>query len=287
MDRLSSERRDLEEEMAQALGNKGFSLVYQPLCLPDGTLKGFEALLRFQSPRLGSVPPSKFIPVAEEMQLIIPLGEWVLREVCRQIRLWQGAGLTAVSVAVNISALQFAREDFACTVANVLRESGVTGGHLVLELTESIVMKNFKESAQQMNRLKKLGVRMAIDDFGTGYSSLSYLHKLPIDVLKIDRSFIENLNVQEGSRPIVEAVLSMANRLGLSVVAEGVETTEQLNTLEECGCSVIQGYFFSKPVEHGPATAFLQSGRLEGGQNLVAVPLRGDELGERLETLPA
>jgi len=263
MDREPAERRELEAELSHALETGGFTIAYQPLCLPDGMLNGFEALLRFNSPRFGNVPPSHFIPIAEEAQLIVPIGEWVLREACRQNREWLKAGYPVASIAVNISALQFARDDFADTVAEILLETGQSPANLVLELTESTVMRDFTESARQMKRLKRLGVRIAIDDFGTGYSSLSYLHRLPIDVLKIDRSFMETLNEPEGTRPIVDAVLSMAHTLGLSVVAEGVETAEQLTTLRQSGCDVIQGYFFSRPVKPDRAAIFLQSGRLE------------------------
>jgi diguanylate cyclase (GGDEF)-like protein len=263
MDREPAERRALEAELNHALETGGFTVAYQPLCLPDGSLRGFEALLRFCSPRLGNIPPCDFIPIAEETQLIVPLGEWVLREVCRQSREWQKAGHPDASIAVNISALQFSRDDFADTVAQILTETGQPGEMLVLELTESIVMHDFTESARQMERLKRLGVRIAIDDFGTGYSSLSYLHRLPIDVLKIDRSFIEQLHDADSTGPIVEAVLSMAHTLGLSVVAEGVETAEQLNTLQLGGCDLIQGYFFSRPLQPVAAAAFLRSGKLE------------------------
>jgi len=269
MDRVPTERRELEAELAHALETGGFTLAYQPLCLPDGTLKSFEALIRFESPRLGNIPPSQFIPVAEEAQLIVPIGEWVLREVCRQNREWQDAGLPIVSIAVNISALQFDRDDFADTVATILEETGQSAQNLVLELTESIVMNDFIESARQMKRLKRLGVRIAIDDFGTGYSSLSYLHRLPIDVLKIDRSFIEHLHETDGTRPIVEAVLSMAHTLGLDVVAEGVEKAEQLTSLRLSGCDVIQGYFFSRPVGHESAAIILQRGFLDGSEKIV------------------
>ena len=271
MDRLPAERRELEDELTQALETGGFMLAYQPQCLPDGTLTGFEALLRFQSPRLGNVPPSHFIPIAEEAHLIVPIGEWVLREVCRQQKEWQKAGLPAVSVSVNISALQFVRDDFADTVRLILEETEQSAENLVLELTESIVMHDFAESALKMKRLKALGVRMSIDDFGTGYSSLSYLHRLPLDELKIDRSFMENINESEGSRPIVEAVLSMAGALGLRVVAEGVETAEQLSTLCEFGCDCIQGYYFSRPVPPDNAAEFILSGRLVG-KNQPALP---------------
>jgi len=273
MDREPAERRELEEELHQALEAGGFTVAYQPLCLPDGSLKGFEALLRFCSPRLGNVPPCDFIPIAEETQLIVPLGEWVLREVCRQNREWQVAGHPAASIGVNISALQFARDDFADTVAQILAETGHPAEMLVLELTESVVMNDFAESARQMERLKRLGVRIAIDDFGTGYSSLNYLHRLPIDVLKIDGSFMENLNEVDGTGPIVEAVLSMAHTLGLRVVAEGVETAEQLNTLHRGGCDLIQGYFFSRPLEPAAAAAFLRSGKLEGKDQPISPDL--------------
>jgi len=269
MDLVPAERRELEAELAHALETGGFTLAYQPLCLTDGKLVGFEVLLRFNSPRLGNIPPSHFIPVAEETKLIVPIGEWVLREACRQNRAWQQAGLPKTSIAVNISALQFVRDDFAETVATILEETGHSPEDLVLELTEGLVMNDFVETSRQMKRLKRLGVRIAIDDFGTGYSSLSYLHRLPLDVLKIDRSFMENLNESDGTRPIVEAVLLMANALGLQVVAEGVETAEQLLTLRQSGCDVIQGYFFSRPVPPAAAAGFLHSGRLEGANQPI------------------
>lgn len=270
MDRLPQQRRILEEEMRLAMENDGFQVFYQPLCQPDGTLESFEALLRFHSEKLGSVPPTRFIPVAEETHLIVPLGEWVLRQVCRQIHQWRQQGLLTVPVAVNISALQFAREDFAGMVADILEENDEPGSSLILELTESIVMHDFEESARQMKRLKRLGIRIAIDDFGTGYSSLSYLHRLPIDILKVDGSFMETLNVPEGTRPIVEAVVSMASALGLRVVAEGVETEIQLHTLRQCGCGIIQGYYFSRPVNSDSAANFLHLRVLEGSEEEIS-----------------
>jgi diguanylate cyclase (GGDEF)-like protein len=271
MDREPAERRELEAELKQALETgEGFSVAYQPTCLPDGTLRGFEALVRFRSPRLGNLSPGDFIPISEENGFIVPLGEWVLREACRQSREWQDGGYPPVSMSVNISALQFAREDFADTVAQILEETGQPAEMLILELTESIVMNDFTESARQMERLKLLGIRIAIDDFGTGYSSLSCLHRLPIDVLKIDRSFIQHMHETDGTGPIVEAVLSMAHTLGLGVVAEGVETAAQLNTLHKGGCDVIQGFFFSRPVQPVAAAEFIRSGRLEGEDQSAA-----------------
>jgi diguanylate cyclase (GGDEF)-like protein len=263
MDREPAQRRELEAELSLALESDGFTLVYQPECLPDGTLVGMEALLRFRSSRLGDVSPSRFVPIAEETGLIVPIGEWVLREVCRQGIEWQKSDHPLVPIAVNISAIQFDRDDFADTVAKIIAESGFTPSLLVLELTESIVMQDISETTRQMDRLKELGVRIAIDDFGTGYSSLSYLHCLPIDLLKIDRSFIENINMPEGTRPIVEAVLSMAHALGYRVVAEGVETLDQLAILQKNRCDIIQGYLFSRPVKPEFVAAILLSGKLE------------------------
>ena len=274
MDKESSQRAQLEDELSRALESNAFSLVYQPICQRDGVLQGFEALLRFHSPKLGSVSPAHFIPIVEEMQLIVPIGEWVLRETCLQIGKWREDGHDSVSVSVNISPVQFARHDFADTVEAILAETGQQGTSLVLELTEGSVMHDFTESSCQMKRLKDLGVRIAIDDFGTGYSSLSYLHRLPIDVLKIDRSFIEKLEEPDGTRPIVEAVLSMARTLGLSVVAEGVETLPQLNLLIESNCDLVQGYYFSRPIGTEVAASFLKSGMVvhaEVSQPLIAV----------------
>ena len=179
------------------------------------------------------------------MGLIVPLGAWVLRAVCEQSMTWQRMGYAPLPIAVNISALQFARKDFASTVGQILDETGLHPSLLELEVTESVIIKNFAESSRQLEYLKHLGVRIAIDDFGTGYSSLSYLHQLPIDVLKIDRSFVSKLMALESTRPIIEAILAMAHGLGLSVVAEGVETNDQRLILREASCDRLQGYFFT------------------------------------------
>lgn len=253
----ASELRELKEELTRALQGDGFELDYQPLCQLDGTLVAFEALLRFRHPRLGVVPPSRFIPIAEEMGLIVPLGEWVLRNVCQQSVAWQRQGMKPLTIAVNISPLQFAGKGFAEGVGSILRETGLDPALLELELTETVVMKDHLESSRQLQYLNGLGIRIAIDDFGTGYSSLSYLHQLPIDVLKIDRSFIEKIVTAEGTQPIVEAVISMAHSLGLKVVAEGVETHEQLNFLRHAQCDTIQGYLFSRPLRPEQAVPYL------------------------------
>ncbi len=251
--------RELKEELVRALNENGYEIDYQPQVDPNGSIVAFEALLRFRHPRLGTVPPSKFIPIAEEMRLIVPLGSWVLRHVCQQSMEWQRMGYKCVPIAVNISALQLVRKDFAESVAEILAETGLNPALLELELTESVIMKDFSESVRQMARLHQIGVRIAIDDFGTGYSSLNCLHQLPIDVLKIDRSFIEKLTHVGDALPIVKAVISMGHMLGLRVVGEGVETSEQLDALRKSGCDVIQGYFFSHPLRPDKAIAFLEA----------------------------
>lgn len=257
-----AERVLLEAAMRRGLEEGNFSLVYQPQCFPSGKLVSLEALLRFDHPELGSVPPSRLIPIAEETRLILPIGRWVLKEVCRQLRAWQQAGCEVVSVAVNISAIQFGRQDFSDEVAEILAEAGVPASLLELELTESLVMRDFAESARQMHKLKDLGVRIAIDDFGTGYSSLSYLHRLPIDILKIDRSFVEMITEPEGTRPIVDAVISMAQALGLRVIGEGVETLGQMEALCKGGCDLLQGNLFSRPVPAEQVLQFLRHHQL-------------------------
>jgi diguanylate cyclase (GGDEF)-like protein len=257
-----AERILLEAGLRRGLEDGAFSLVYQPQCLPSGKLVSLEALLRFHHPQLGSIPPVRFIPIAEETQLILPIGRWVLQEACRQLRVWQQAGCQVVPIAVNISSIQFVRHEFSNEVAEILAEAGVPPSLLELELTESLVMRDFAESARQMQKLKDLGVHIAIDDFGTGYSSLSYLHRLPIDILKIDRSFVEKITEPEGTRLIVDAVISMAQALGLRVVGEGVETVGQMEALHEGGCDVLQGYLFSRPVPAEQALQFLSHRQL-------------------------
>ena len=244
----ASEALEIEEALNVSLEKNYLRLVYQPLYTQTGELTGFEALLRFQHPKLGNVSPARFIPVAEETRMIVPIGTWVLREACRQLRTWRDAGHPDVRMSVNISALQFARDDFADTVARIITETNISPDRLILELTESVVMEDYDIVVRQMNLLRQCGVHIAMDDFGTGYSSLSYIHRIPVDVLKIDRSFVERLAEPEGTRPIVEAVIAMAKHLGMTVVAEGVETTEQQAILQNAGCNGFQGYLFARPL---------------------------------------
>ena len=213
----------------------------------DNRQTACEALSRWPHPSLGFVPPKQFIPLAEETGLIVRLGEWVLREACRQCRWWQEHGKPRVRVAVNVSPLQFARADFVDTVLGVLRETGLSGDLLDLELTESIVMGDIDGAIQGMARLRAHGVRISVDDFGTGYSSLGYLPKLPVDILKIDRCFVEQIDENDAAVPLIHSMISLAHSIGKRVVVEGIETTPQLEILRNLGCDEVQGFLLGRP----------------------------------------
>jgi EAL domain-containing protein (putative c-di-GMP-specific phosphodiesterase class I) len=199
------------------------------------------------------IPPTDFIPLAEETGLIVPLGTWVLREACRQAKIWQDDGAPVFSVAVNLSARQFRKGNLTTIVSGILHDIGLAPGLLELELTESMVMDDPAEAEQIMRSLKNLGVSLSLDDFGTGYSSLNYLRRFPVDSLKIDRSFIRDVTTDQSGASVVTSVIDIAHNLGLTAVAEGVETREQLDFLTGCGCDMFQGYLFSKPL---PAEEF-------------------------------
>lgn len=244
------ERLDLENQLRRVLERDELRLFYQPqVDLKSGKMVGFEVLLRWEHPVLGLVSPALFIPLAEESGLIVPIGAWVMEQACHQAKIWQDQGYAPLKMAVNVSALQFNRADFIQTVLNALEVSGLEPSWLELELTESVLLNNTKDSLLKLAELKNFGVKLSLDDFGTGYSSLSYLQQLPIDTLKIDQSFI-GANPQQGPRvaAIVSAITSMAHSLGMRVVAEGVETQEQLDFLRNIGCDGIQGYIFSPPI---------------------------------------
>jgi EAL domain-containing protein (putative c-di-GMP-specific phosphodiesterase class I) len=270
----ADEKLMLEQALGVAIEQNFLSVAYQPIYASDGSLTGFESLARFHHPVLGQVSPARFIPIAEETRQIVPIGTWVLRQACTQLKAWHDAGYPPVHVAVNISALQFAREDFAETVAGILAECRLSPEHVILELTESVVMEDYGAVVRQMTLLKELGVRIAMDDFGTGYSSLSYIHKLPIDVVKIDRSFIERLAERDGTRPIVEAVIAMAGHLGLMVVAEGVETPEQQQILRMAGCDGFQGFLFARPLPPLDAEKCLAQGSTKAISTTPALVVR-------------
>lgn len=264
MNQEVTESLELEEELAVAIDNNYLRVVYQPIYSCAGGLTGFETLIRFRSSKLGEISPVRFIPKAEKSGLIVPIGEWVLRQACRQVRAWHAAGFAGIRVSVNVSAVQIARSDFAETVAGIVKECGIPPESLTLELTETAVMDNADAAAKQMFLLKESGLRIALDDFGTGYSSLSYLHKLPIDVLKIDKSFVDRIAEAGGTRTIVEAVIAMARHLGQYVVAEGVERREQQMVLQEAGCDALQGYLLGRPESPEDAGARLAAA-MSGG----------------------
>ena len=248
MNRHAAERAQLAQYLRRAVELNELELHYQPkVDLVNGTMVGVEALVRWRHPVLGVIPPLQFIPIAEETGLIVPIGEWVLREACRQGRVWQLEGRPPMRLAVNVSALQFERDDFTQVVARALGDTGFTADALELELTESVVMLNVNASGSRMDELRQLGVSIAIDDFGTGYSCLSYLALLPLNVLKIDRSFITELRDGSTALPVIRAIINLAQSLGFTTVAEGIETHEQATMLLELGCNEGQGYLFSKP----------------------------------------
>jgi EAL domain-containing protein (putative c-di-GMP-specific phosphodiesterase class I) len=231
-------------------------LHYQPkLDLATGGIVGAEALIRWRHPQRGLVPPGQFITIAEDCGLILPIGRWVLREACRQARAWQIAGLPPLCVAINISAVELRAPGFVSGVRAILKEAGLEPRYLELELTETVLIEDSRTVADVLKELRDIGVLLALDDFGTGYSSLSHLRRFPIDALKIDQSFVRDLTLDEDDAGIVTAVIGMGKSLHMRVVAEGVETREQLEILQEQGCPQGQGYYFCRPV---PAEEFGQ-----------------------------
>ncbi|WP_349017703.1 EAL domain-containing protein [Rhizobium sp. 32-5/1] len=237
------------EELRDAVARQEFVLHYQPqLNLETGRMFAAESLVRWQHPERGMVSPGEFIPLAEETGLIVAIGDWVLNEACRQNKAWQDAGLPPIVISVNVSARQFREQDWVCRVSAALRESGLEARYLELELTESLIMQDVPAAIATMHELEALGVQLAIDDFGTGYSSLSALKSFPVSRLKIDRSFVQDIPADEDDMAITGAIISLAQKLHMRVIAEGVETQAQLDFLRISGCDEIQGYFFSKPL---------------------------------------
>ena len=260
------ELMELEGALRQALEKKEFILHYQPqIDLKTGRICGCEALLRWQSSH-GMIGPDQFIPLAEETGLIVPIGAWVLQEACRQNLAWQAEGLAPVGMAVNLSARQFQSGDLCAEVHDTLAQSGMPADLLDLELTESIVMEDPDQAQQILRQLKELGVYLSLDDFGTGYSSLMYLCKFPFDHLKIDRSFIQNIDLEASGKALLKGIIDISHTLDLTAVAEGVETPEELYILLDYGCDILQGYLFSKPL---PAAEFAQL--LRQGTSLAGV----------------
>jgi diguanylate cyclase (GGDEF)-like protein/PAS domain S-box-containing protein len=249
MDARAAERLTLENNLRSALDKKELFIQYQPQTeIASGRITALEALLRWQHPELGLVPPEKFIRIAENSGLIVPIGEWVLRTACAQMRKWQDEGLPAVSLAVNVSAVQFRHDGFCELIRRALHETGLASQYLELELTESILLADTDVTFSVVQELKAMGVSLAIDDFGTGYSSFSYLRQFRVSKLKIDRSFIRDVAVNPDDAAITAAIISMARSLHLKVTAEGVENEAQMAFLRAHQCDEIQGYYFSKPL---------------------------------------
>ena len=272
LNQFSSQRLKLQTELRRALERAELRLFYQPqLEINNRTLRGVEALVRWQHPQRGLVSPTEFIPMAEENGLIIAIGEWVLNEACQQLKSWQNRGYALERVAVNVSALQFEQANFVETIMRILKQNDLEADRLELEVSESLLLRDIQHTALKLNQLRNLGVKVALDDFGTGYSSLSYLQQLPIDILKIDQTFIRKIDGDIANHPssespkpyplegsnhlpsstngaITQAIITLAHSLGMRVVAEGVETVAQLSLLEQAGCEALQGYLFSHPL---------------------------------------
>ncbi len=264
MNGTALEKLAMESQLRRALERNELVLYYQPKIRPStGQIVGLEALIRWQHPELGLVPPNQFIPLAEETGLIVQIGEWVLREACLQNQRWQQEGLPPVHVAVNIASSHFRQGGLMKSVASALKETDLAPGLLELEVTESMLMQSVETTLKTLFQLKDSGVRLAIDDFGTGYSSLAYLKRFPLDTLKIDRSFIKDLPRDAEDAAIAKAIIAMAQSLRLAVVAEGVETSEQLGFLQQHGCDLVQGFLFSRPVPSAEIPNLLTGGGLK------------------------
>ena len=261
MNAAARERLAMEGRLRRALERDELLLHFQPLVdTASGEIVGAEALVRWRHPEMGLVPPAQFIPLAEETGLIMPIGEWVLQSACAQGKAWQDGGHPDLHIAVNLSGRQFRQQPLVGVVSRILGRTGFDPKHLELELTESVLMRDVEETVKMLDGLKALGLRISVDDFGTGYSSLSYLTRFPIDILKIDRSFVREIATGRGEGAITSAIIAMAQGLDLGIVAEGVETEEQMVHLQGRGCRMMQGYLFGRPVPAEEFTRLLRQG---------------------------
>jgi len=242
-------RVQIEKGLRSALDNNELEIHYQPqIDIINNKIKGFEALLRWNSAELGRVAPAEFIPVAEQSGLIIPIGYWIIKTVCHQNNMWKSKGYLYETIAINLSAIQLLNDEFEQTLKNIITETKINPNFVELEITESILLKDFDKSVRLLTVIRELGIKIALDDFGTGYSSLSYLKQLPINTLKIDKSFIDNILTNEREKAILDGIVQLAQKIDLVVIAEGAEIKEQINLLKKMGCNQIQGYYFSKPL---------------------------------------
>lgn len=253
-------RMGMETELRDALHNKSFYLAYQPILdLKKQCISGFEALARWQHPQLGNIQPGDFIPLAEETGLILPLGEWVLEEACRQMKRWHDRYLQhpPLTISVNISACQFRQANLVPLITRILATTAFPAQSLKLEITESVFLEDIDRALHIFTELQALGIQLQLDDFGTGYSSLSYLHRLPIQALKIDKTFINRVNLDGHNAEVVRAIAALAHALQMNVIAEGVETQEQLHYIHQLGCEHAQGYLIAKPMTPEDVQTFM------------------------------
>jgi diguanylate cyclase (GGDEF)-like protein len=260
----SANHHELVQRLRAALRLGQFRLRYQPLVSTnDGHMVGVEALIRWEDPLRGQVQPDEFIPLLEESGLIVPVGAWVLEEACRQLAIWRRAGQAAaeLSVSVNVAPRQLMQADFAATVARALELSGANPRQLCLEVTEAALIEDIDAARRELGKLRELGVRLAVDDYGTGYASVGYVRQLPLDVVKIDKCFVQGLMAGAEDAAIAQAIIKMAHALGLTTVAEGVETGEVLARLQSLGCDLVQGYYFAAPLSADAVDGLLQAGR--------------------------
>ncbi|HBE92855.1 MAG TPA: hypothetical protein DDW55_10120 [Gammaproteobacteria bacterium] len=258
MNEESAEKLKIESKLRHALENNALELHYQPqINLVTGQISGVEALLRWEDPELGKIPPDVFIPIAEEYGLIVDISEWVINEACRQTQHWAKAFSLPITMSINISAVHFNNQNLETMIASALKDTGLNPRHLELELTETSILQDLNQAIETLESFKSMGLKLALDDFGTGYSSLSYLMKLPFDRLKIDQSFIRNLKTETKGTAIVSAIISMSHSLGMSVIAEGVEQEEHMQTLLQMRCDHVQGYYISRPITANKFEAFI------------------------------
>ena len=250
MNAMGLERLTLESELRKALKSDELVVYYQPqIDIHNGKITGAEALVRWKHPKHGLVAPDYFIPLAEEMGVVVELGDRILHEACQQVKQWHDKGLTLDKIAVNLSSLQFSQPNLIGAIQRTLSDTGLPAKHLELELTESIIMKNLEATIKVLEELKDMGISISVDDFGTGYSSLNYLKRFPLDELKIDKSFIVDIDTDAHNAGIVTAIIAMAKSLGLTLVAEGVETDNQLKYIRDAGVVTVQGFLFNKPLD--------------------------------------
>src|SRR6185369_15165196 len=280
LNRKAVDRLSIETGLLRAMDDGEFFLCYQPKMDINGSdIVGMEALVRWQRPGHGIISPDRFIPVAEENGLIVRLGTYVLQEACRQNKAWQDAGLPKLKVAVNLSARQLRDNDFVPLVMKILADTGLEPHYLELELTESALMGDAGDTVCKLLSLKEQGISISVDDFGTGYSSLSYLKHLPIDTIKVDRSFVRDIVNDPDDAAIVDAIVAMAHSLKLNVIAEGVETHEQLEFLRNLKCQQVQGYFFARPLDPQQFEAFIAQGMPVGDMSVSTPDLSSETIG--------